>query len=99
LVVAHPNSLTPNATPLKIRVALQPAGDSGETELGQLILVKPGIEEHVLALSDELLSRVLNQEVRILLRSNRTWIPAEAIPGSEDERHLSVQVLRIAFEP
>jgi len=99
LAAAHPGSLMPNGRPLTVRVALRAAEDANEVELGQLAFDKPGIQERVLSVSDELLNRVLNQEVRLILRSDRTWIPAETIPGSGDERRLSIQFLRIAFEP
>ena len=99
LAAVHPGSLLPNGRPLTVRIALRAAGDASEVELGQLAFDKSGIQERVLSVSDELLTRVLNQEVRLVLRSDRTWIPAETIPGSDDERRLSIQVLRIAFEP
>jgi ubiquinone/menaquinone biosynthesis C-methylase UbiE len=99
LVAAHPGSLLPDGRPLTVRVGLRAREDADEVPLGQLVLDGPGIRERVLSLSDELLNRVLNEEVRITLRPDRTWTPAETLPGSADDRRLSIQVLRIAFEP
>ena len=99
LAAAHPGSLSPDGDPLTVRVGLRVSEGADEVELGDLAFEGPGIHERVLSVSDELLNRILNDEVRITLLPNRTWIPAETIPGSQDNRRLSIQVLRVAFEP
>ena len=99
LSAAHPNSLMPDGRPLMVQVGLRVGEGADEVAVGELAFDRPGIQERVLPLGDELLGRVLNEEVRITLRPNRTWSPVETIPGSVDERRLSIQVLRVAFEP
>jgi hypothetical protein len=94
----HSGSLGPEKVPFRVRVSLVSEGENW-SELGQLALTEPGVQEQVLALDDALLSRTLNREVRIQLQSDRTWSPRDVVPGADDPRALSVQVFRIAFEP
>lgn len=97
LMAVHP--ALSDREPMTLRIALRPPGERDEVELGRVVLKDPGIQEHVLQVSEALMSRIRNEEVRITLRADRTWVPAEVIPGSQDRRRLSVQVFRIAFEP
>jgi ubiquinone/menaquinone biosynthesis C-methylase UbiE len=99
LLAAHPNSAVSDREPMTIRISLRPDADRDEVELGHIVLKRPGVQEHVFPLGEALVSRVLNEEVRVILRADRTWVPAEAIAGSQDQRRLSVQTLRVAFEP
>jgi len=99
LLGAHSSSFGPDKTPFRIRVSLQASEGGIWSDLGQITLSDPGLQEHVLALDDDQLSRTLNREVRIRLQSARTWSPKDVIPGADDPRTLSVQIFRVAFEP
>lgn len=84
--------------PFRVDVTLRPEGETETIDLGSLSLDEPGLQEKVLPLGESLYGRLRNRTVDVLLRTDRTWVPANVIPGSADERSLSVQIFRIAFE-
>jgi hypothetical protein len=52
---------------------------------------------HDLAVPEEFRTRHLGRPVRIVLESSATWRPVDVLPGSRDDRQLSVDVYRAGF--
>ncbi|MEO6326420.1 MAG: hypothetical protein ABIT01_16340 [Thermoanaerobaculia bacterium] len=73
---------------------------SGEVNaVGTIQVRQDGIHPYELKLPEGLASSLKNRPVRLILRAEHTWRPVDVIPGSRDDRTLSVQVYEAGFRP
>ena len=88
----------PDRESLGLAVSLRDEATGERADLGVLKITAAGIEKYDLPVPEPFASTARGHRVRLLLRSDQTWRPIDVLPASSDERVLSVQAFRVAFE-
>lgn len=86
----------PDWPALTLKAALADPLSGREVELGT-IEISTDAKTQVLAVPPSVASETAGQVVSLVLRSDRTWRPADVLSGSADGRALSVQIQRAGF--
>lgn len=86
----------PDWSGFDVRVDVQDVGSGKSVALGS-ISAGDDVLQSVLPIPESFGTAHRDQPVLVRLECDRVWIPAETIPGSEDTRSLTVQVMQIGF--
>ena len=87
----------PPVPPPEIDVSLESEAGGESVRLGTIRPVGSAWRAYDLAVPEEAWKRWHDTLVRVVLTSSATWKPAAVLPGSRDDRELSVEVFRIGF--
>ncbi len=79
--------------PLNIKVTAKDELNGASAVLGTIPIAQAGAQPYPLDALPFLSQAGTGRRIRLVLESDRTWRPADVIPGSADPRELSVQVL------
>jgi len=82
----------------RVTVSLEEEPSGGRHPIGEVVLSSDAIADHVLEIPPAVVDAVRNQRVRLVLEGTPVWRPRDVIPGTTDERRLTVQVYEAAFE-
>jgi hypothetical protein len=80
-----------------IAVALEDADGQAPVPLGTIRPEGSAWRAYDLAVPEDVRAARAGAPVRVVLRSDTTWRPSAVLPGSRDERELSVEIFRIGF--
>lgn len=88
----------PDWTSLDVRVRLEEAKTGRGVDLEGISVAEDRPAQFLREVPEPFASLAMGRAVRVLLECQRVWVPAETLPGSQDPRELTVQVLQAGFE-
>jgi hypothetical protein len=87
---------TPGFAPLVVEASL--IGEGGGLLLGRVSVDREGLVPATFDVPADFRNANLGRPVALRLEASRTWRPVDVLPGSADDRELSVLVYRAGFE-
>src|SRR5262249_22816776 len=88
----------PDWSGMEVRVALMNEGQE-RLNIGAIRLTVDEPVTEGLEIPLEISDRLKSQWIQVVLECDQVWTPKDALPGSADDRKITVQVFRAGFAP